>query len=68
MVRIPYSIWLWTGLRLPTGKLVYFKVLGRSIIVLDSYDTACEILDKRSRNYSDRPDSVMANLYAIYRP
>nr|BED43016.1 cytochrome P450 monooxygenase [Trametes versicolor] len=44
------------------GKLVYFSVLGRSIIVLDSYDTACELLDKRSRNYSDRPDSVMAKL------
>ncbi|OJT08570.1 O-methylsterigmatocystin oxidoreductase [Trametes pubescens] len=44
------------------GKLVYFSVLGRSIVVLDSYDTACELLDKRSRNYSDRPDSVMAKL------
>lgn len=46
---------------------MYFSVLGRSIIVLDSYDIACEILDKRSRNYSDRPDSVMAKLYVICR-
>lgn len=45
--------------------MVYFNILGRSIIVIDSYDVACELLDKRSRNYSDRPDSVMLSLYVI---
>ena len=45
-----------------TGNVVHLDVLGQSMIVLDSYRVARELLDKRSANYSDRPDSIMANL------
>lgn len=45
-----------------TGPLIYLNVLGQSIIIVDSYDTARELLDKRSKNYSGRPDSVMTRL------
>ncbi|KAL1936980.1 hypothetical protein VTO73DRAFT_2440 [Trametes versicolor] len=44
------------------GPLIYLNVLGQSIIIVDSYDTARELLDKRSKNYSGRPDSVMTRL------
>ncbi|KAH9926310.1 cytochrome P450 [Epithele typhae] len=43
------------------GDVSYLKVLGQSIIVIGSYEAACEILEKRSANYSNRPESVMVN-------
>ena len=45
-----------------TGDIVYLKVLGQSIILLGSYEAAFEILEKRSANYSNRPQSIMVNL------
>ncbi|EIW58876.1 CyP450 monooxygenase [Trametes versicolor FP-101664 SS1] len=47
------------------GSLVHLKILGHSIVAIDSYDTARELLDKRSRNYADRPDAVMARLTSL---
>ena len=46
-----------------TGDLVYLSTLGQSILVIGSYKVARELLDKKSGNYSDRPQSVMINLY-----
>ena len=49
-----------TGLRLNQIELfagsdiIYMNVLGQSIIVIDKYETAVEILDKRSGIYSSR--------------
>ncbi|KAL4261411.1 cytochrome P450 family protein [Pleurotus pulmonarius] len=37
------------------GDVMYFRVLGRDIIVLDSIQAATELLEKRSALYSDRP-------------
>lgn len=51
---------------LATGPLVYLNVLGRSFVIVDSYDAACELLEKRSGNYSSRPDSIMPRLYVAY--
>ncbi|KAI0657965.1 cytochrome P450 [Cubamyces menziesii] len=44
------------------GDVVYLKVLGQSVILVGSYEVACELLEKRSLNYSGRPQSVMVNL------
>ncbi|CDO68203.1 hypothetical protein BN946_scf184938.g55 [Trametes cinnabarina] len=44
------------------GDVVYLKVLGQSVILVGSYEAACELLEKRSANYSDRPQSVMVNM------
>ncbi|OSD02925.1 cytochrome P450 [Trametes coccinea BRFM310] len=44
------------------GDVVYLKVLGQSVILLGSYEAACELLEKRSANYSDRPQSVMVDM------
>ncbi|KAJ7146586.1 hypothetical protein C8R44DRAFT_563497, partial [Mycena epipterygia] len=37
------------------GDVMHLQVLGRSLIVLDTYQAAVDLLDKRGLNYSDRP-------------
>ncbi|KAI0372684.1 cytochrome P450 [Pilatotrama ljubarskyi] len=44
------------------GHVVHLKLFGQSVIVLNSYRAAVDLLEKRSANYSDRPRSVMAEL------
>ncbi|KAI0753249.1 CyP450 monooxygenase [Daedaleopsis nitida] len=44
------------------GDVVYLNVLGQSLVVLGSYETARELLDKRAANYSNRPRSIMKKL------
>ncbi|KAF9464219.1 cytochrome P450 [Collybia nuda] len=38
------------------GDVVYLHVLGKPMIVLNSVQAAVDLLEKRSSNYSDRPD------------
>lgn len=45
-----------------TGDIAYLKVLGQSMVVLDTFEAASEFLDRRSSNYSDRPRLVMNDL------
>lgn len=35
--------------------MAHLEILGQHIIVLNSFKTAVEMLDKKSSNYSDRP-------------
>ncbi|KAK7682349.1 hypothetical protein QCA50_014554 [Cerrena zonata] len=42
------------------GNIVYLRTLGQSIVVLNSYDDAVDMLEKRSSIYSDRPALVTA--------
>ncbi|KAJ7463683.1 cytochrome P450 [Mycena latifolia] len=44
------------------GDVMHLRVLGRSMIILDTYQAAVDLLDKRSLNYSDRPDFVLYDL------
>jgi hypothetical protein len=45
-----------TGLeKIFTGDVMYLEVLGRPMIILDTHQSAVDLLDKRSLNYSDRP-------------
>ncbi|KZP27823.1 cytochrome P450 [Athelia psychrophila] len=41
------------------SDVVYMKILGQSILVLDSLEAITELLDKRSNIYSSRPRFVM---------
>lgn len=41
---------------------MHLKVLGRSIIILDSYQAAVDLLDKRGLVYSDRPKFTLYEL------
>ena len=54
------------SLRAPNGctgdDIVYLRLFGQPVLVLDSYAAANELLDKRSANYSDRHQSVMVQL------
>ena len=36
------------------SDIIYTNVLGQPIIILDKYETAVELLDKRSGSYSSR--------------
>ncbi|KAG7087487.1 hypothetical protein E1B28_013449 [Marasmius oreades] len=51
---ITYSDWARTY-----GDVFTFKVFGSRTVVLNSYKAITELLDKKSHNYSDRPDMPM---------
>ncbi|TRM58959.1 cytochrome P450 [Schizophyllum amplum] len=42
--------------------ILHLDVAGQSIIVLDTYDAAVELMEKRSKVYSSRPSLAMADL------
>ncbi|EIW53604.1 CyP450 monooxygenase [Trametes versicolor FP-101664 SS1] len=44
------------------GEVVYLDVFGQPMVVLGTHESAVELLEKRSANYSDRMHSVMAAL------
>ncbi|KAF9459489.1 cytochrome P450 [Collybia nuda] len=44
------------------GNVMYLRLLGRPVVVLNSAKAAIDLLDKRSANYSDRPPFVMFNM------
>lgn len=46
------------------GDLIYFKVLGQSILVINSLGVANELMEKRGNVYSGRPQDVMN--YTVY--
>lgn len=44
------------------GDLIYLEILGTRLLVLNSEKVAQDLLDKRSQNYSDRPQVPMVTL------
>lgn len=46
-------------LKVSTGDVVYFKVFGRPMIVLNTLKAARDLMEKRSTNYSCRPRFVL---------
>ena len=55
-----------------SGDIIHLFVLGRSYLVLNSEESARELLEKRSRNNSDRPRFILMQelsvitLYCLY--
>lgn len=45
-----------------TGDVIYSRLLGKDIIILNSEKSAKELLENRSKNYSDRPFIVTNEL------
>ncbi len=43
------------------GGIISLKGFGQSIVIINSYDIAVNLLEGRSIKYSDRPTSVMLN-------
>ncbi|KAI1794923.1 cytochrome P450 [Ganoderma leucocontextum] len=55
----------WVGYRdlcAKYGDILFFRTLGQSMIILGSPRMAFELLEKRSSNYSDRPQSPVFDL------
>ncbi|KAF7337414.1 Cytochrome P450 [Mycena sanguinolenta] len=44
------------------GPVMHLKVLGQSMIILDSYQAALDLLDKKGLIYSDRPKFTLYEL------
>ncbi|KAG7439314.1 cytochrome P450 [Guyanagaster necrorhizus] len=44
------------------GDILYLDIPGNPTVVVNSVKAAADLLEKRSRNYSDRPDFTMLNL------
>jgi hypothetical protein len=49
-------------LNLFSGEVIHLEVLGRTMINLDSYRAAVDLLDKRGSIYSDRPKFIVYKL------
>lgn len=48
------------------GDLIYSRLLGKDIIVLNSEKIAKELLQNRSGNYSDRPYLITNELSVLH--
>ncbi|KAF7352074.1 O-methylsterigmatocystin oxidoreductase [Mycena venus] len=44
------------------GPVMHLKVLGRSMVILDTYQAAVDLLDKKGSIYSDRPKFTLYEL------
>ncbi|KAF8891883.1 hypothetical protein BD779DRAFT_1437372, partial [Infundibulicybe gibba] len=53
--------WLkFTDWRNTYGDIIYLETFGNPTVVLNSSKVAAELLDRRSSNYSDRPEMVIS--------
>lgn len=52
--------------RSPTGDVICLTVLGRPIIILNKFEDARELMDKRGALYSDRPRMTYINEMSVY--
>ena len=43
------------------GPLVCIELLGQNVLLLGSHQVAVDLLDRRSRIYSDRPRMIVAS-------
>ena len=48
------------------GDLMYAKVLNQHMVIINSIPMAKDLLEKRSKNYSDRPRFVtLGEMYVL---
>ena len=57
----PRTMTFTTELELHSGDVIYTSIFGLPVIVLNSIDSARELMDKRGANYSDRARAVVWN-------
>lgn len=48
------------------SDVLYFNILGRPVVVLNSVEAAADLLNKRGSNYQDRPRFVLFEVYVPY--
>ena len=44
------------------GDVLHLKTFGQSLLILGSYKAVFDLMDRRSANYSDRPQTPMVEL------
>lgn len=44
---------------LEAGDVIYVHILGRPMVIVNSFNAAKELMDSRGANYSDRPRLVL---------
>ncbi|CCL98630.1 uncharacterized protein FIBRA_00632 [Fibroporia radiculosa] len=60
--QITPTIWLeFTKWQKEYGDIFYVNLLGRDVVVLNTHRTATDLLDRRSRIYSDRMRNIVAS-------
>ena len=47
------------------GKVVYLNAVNQPILVVNDYDAAVELMERRSAIYSSRPPLKMATMYVF---
>jgi hypothetical protein len=50
------------------GDIIHVHCFGSPFIILNSYSSANELLEKRSSIYSDRPEMIMAGELYVFHP
>ena len=48
-----------------TGDIVFARLFGKDIIILNSEKAAKDVLENRSKNYSDRPYLITTELLVL---
>lgn len=59
---LKYADYVFGHLRTPNifvGELVYIENVGVPMLIINSYDAAMDLLNKRSAIYSSRPQLIM---------
>lgn len=60
--QLSSSLWVtFRDLQSTYGPLIYISVFGKDIIVINTHEVASDLLDKRARIYSDRPDAYVGS-------
>ncbi|KAK0494628.1 cytochrome P450 [Armillaria luteobubalina] len=60
--QLSNSLWVtFRSLQSTYGPLIYISVFGKNIIVINTHEVASDLLDKRARIYSDRPDAYVGS-------
>ena len=49
-----------------SGDLIYTRLLGKDVLIINSEEIAKELLENRSRNYSDRPYLATKDLQVFF--
>ena len=47
------------------GNITYLTLLGQPMVVIGSINVAFDLLDKKSANFSGRPVSTVAKMFAV---
>ena len=47
------------------GDVVHVNAMGQHIVYLNTYEAACDLLEKRTSKYSDRPMTEMIKMCVL---